>query len=368
MKARVLLRFPTLAPLVSILACQPASEVAAPPSVAAHEIAKPAGADYEGDAFTFHKITDDVYHAVGTGSLAVGCNGSVIVNENDVLIVDSHISPAAAWALLRELKAITDKPVRYVVNTHFHFDHAHGNQIFGPDVEVIGHEFTREKLASGASKSGRAYGMFVGGIPARIEELEGDRKRATDNTDDEKLAEVDKALTIQRNFKEATDAVVPMPPTTTLSERMTLFRGGREIQLLFFGRGHTGGDVVVYLPQERLIATGDLLTGGLAYMGDGYLNEWVDTLEELKTLDFDVVLPGHGEAFREKEKIDYFQAYLADLWEKISAAHAAGVSIEEAAATIDMTNHSEHYPSITGPGVNPHAVARVYGLLEGSEQ
>ena len=106
----------------------------------------PPGAVWEGEAFTFHKVRDDIYHAVGTGSLTVGCNGSVIINENDILLVDSHMTPAASWALMKELENITDKPVRYVVNTHFHFDHAHGNQTFGDDVEIIGHKYTREQL------------------------------------------------------------------------------------------------------------------------------------------------------------------------------------------------------------------------------
>jgi glyoxylase-like metal-dependent hydrolase (beta-lactamase superfamily II) len=149
---------------------------------------------------------------------------------------------------------------------------------------------------------------------------------------------------------------------------MTLFRGGREIQLLFFGRGHTGGDVVVYLPQEKVIATGDLLTAGVSYMGDGYLDEWADTLEELKRLDFEVVLPGHGEAFRDRQKVDYFQEYLRDLSKKIAKMHADGVSAAEAAKRIDMTNHAAHFPSITGPGVHPHAVERAYALLEKREQ
>ena len=85
----------------------------------------------------------------------------------------------ASWAFLKELKNITDKPVRYVVNTHFHFDHEHGNQTFGEDVEIIGHEFTREQLASGASMEGRAWDRFVGGLPDRIQETESKLQTAS---------------------------------------------------------------------------------------------------------------------------------------------------------------------------------------------
>src|SRR4051794_11021548 len=76
------------------------------------QIRKPAGVLQKTKAYRFNKISDDVYHAVGTGALTVGANSSIIINENDVTLVDSHISPAAAWVLLDELKAITPKPVR----------------------------------------------------------------------------------------------------------------------------------------------------------------------------------------------------------------------------------------------------------------
>ncbi len=131
--------------LVSVTGC--VSGEAETLRTAEQALPRPAGTLHNGPAFRFTKITDDIYHARGTGALNVGTNSVVIINEADVMLVDSHISPAAAWVLLDELKTITQKPVKYVVNTHFHFDHAHGNQVFPPDVEVIGHEFTWQKLA-----------------------------------------------------------------------------------------------------------------------------------------------------------------------------------------------------------------------------
>ena len=110
---------------------------------------RPAGTQHNGKAFRFNKVKDGIYHAVGTGAVAVVGNSSFIVNDNDVIVVDDHVSPAAAWVLLDEIKSVTDKPVRTVINTHFHFDHAHGNQVFGKDVEIIGHEFTRDMLLKG---------------------------------------------------------------------------------------------------------------------------------------------------------------------------------------------------------------------------
>src|SRR5215510_4192461 len=132
---------------------------------------KPAGVLQKTKAYRFNKIRDDVYHAVGTGALTVGSNSSIIINDNDVTLVDTHISPAAAWVLIDELKAITTKPVRYVIITHFHYDHAHGAQIFGDGVEVIEHEFTREVLQNDAE--GKTYKGYITGLPQSVETLRG---------------------------------------------------------------------------------------------------------------------------------------------------------------------------------------------------
>lgn len=330
--------------------------------VAGQSVSRPPGSVYEGRAFEFYEVRENIYHAVGTGKLAVGSNASIVINSEDVLVVDSHLSPAAALALTDELTKITLKPIRYVINTHFHFDHAHGNQLFSSDVEIIGHEFTYSMLADGSSKRGRAYETFVESLPGVIDDL---KKRIASTDDTGEQATLKAELTLQENYKKATDAVMPTPPTMTLSERLTLHRGGREIQLLFLGRGHTEGDVVVYLPDERIVITGDLLTDGIAYLGDSHPLEWVETLDRLKKLDFVLVLPGHGMAFEGKNKIRHFQAYLQDFWVKVQAKHSAGTSAADAAMEIDMRNHAEHYPSIQNPGVILDAVLRAYDLLGG---
>lgn len=314
----------------------------------------------QGSDFVFHQVRPDVHLAVGTGRMVVGANAAIIVNEHEVLLVDSHITPVAAGALLRELSELTSRPVRYVVNTHFHYDHVHGNQIYPHDVEVIGHEFTREVIARGGSASGRAWDRFVAALPTEIDALRLEFEAATDAG---RRAELERRLAVEEAYLSATREVRPVAPNTTLATRMTLHRGDREIQLLFFGRGHTGGDVVVHLPGERVLITGDLLLNGLPYMGDGYLLEWAETLEHLKTLEFDVILPGHGPPFTERLRIDHLQAYLRDLWTRAAALHAEGVSPEDAAARIDMRDHTANYPAIQNAGVDRDAVARVYELL-----
>jgi len=322
---------------------------------------QPAGIAHNGDAFRFNKVADGVYHAIGTGTLTVVGNSSVIVNDNDVIVVDDHVSPAAAWVLINEIKKITNKPVRTVINTHFHFDHAHGNQVFDKDVSIIGHEFTREMLLGGKSLQMPLYKNYVTGLPEQIENL---KQRVAMESDPSRKAMLQTQLQAAENNAASQAELKPTPPNITLRTNMTLYRGDREIQLRFLGRAHTAGDVVVYLPKERIVITGDMLTSALSNMSDAFVNEWVTTLDELKKLDFVTVLPGHGEAFTDKAKIDYFQAYLRDVWTEVSRLKQQGVSAEEAAKRADLTKHKEHFPTITAPGVPLIAVTRIYELLD----
>jgi glyoxylase-like metal-dependent hydrolase (beta-lactamase superfamily II) len=324
---------------------------------------RPPGASYAGQAFTFNKIADGVYHAVGTGNLVVMSNAAIIEGDNDVLVVDSHVTPGGAWALREELKAITPKPIRWVVNSHFHFDHSHGNQVYGPEVSIIGHEFARAQMVAGKSLDSRAHEFFVGGVPNTVKNLEA---RLAAARDDKERQTIQAQLAVQRNHLEGTKAVVPTPPNVTLTHTLTLHRGAREIRILHLGRAHTAGDVIVHLPKERIIATGDLLVEGTSYMGDAYFTEWINTIDALKQVDFDTVLPGHGRAFTGKAKLDHWQAYLRDFWTQAQKFHQAGVPWEEAAKQVDLRGNAANYPTIRTPGIVPnHGMLRAYEILDG---
>src|SRR4026209_153723 len=322
---------------------------------------QPAGTLHTGKAYRFNKVKDGVYHAVGTGALTVVGNSSVIVNDNDVIVVDDHVSPAAAWVLLEEIKTITDKPVRTVINTHFHFDHAHGNQIFAKNVDIIGHEFTRDMLLKGNPLQMPLYKNYLEGLPRQIDDL---RKRVAADADAGRKANLQMQLEAAENNRASQAELRPTAPNVTLRTNMTLYRGDREIQIRFLGRAHTAGDVVVFRPKEKIVMTGDMLTSTLSNMSDAFVNEWVTTLDELKKLDFVSVMPGHGAAFTDKAKIDYFQAYLRDVWTEVSRFKQQGVSAEDAAKQADLTKHKDHFPGIQGPGVPLIAVTRIYELLD----
>ena len=315
-------------------------------------------------AHKFTEIAPGVYSAVGTGVPNAGSNSAVIVNRDDVMVVDSHISPESGRALLKDLKTITDKPVRFLVNTHFHYDHANGNQVFAPMADIIGHEYTRRRLAGDILQRGM-FADLLANLPKQIEDAKG---RAAGAQDPAEKARLEQQATNQQTFFQQIRETRPTAPNVTLDDRMTIYRGDREIRLLYLGRGHTGGDVVVYLPKERVLCSGDLLVNQIANLIDGYVNEWPAALEKLRPIDFADVIPGHGEPFKGKDRIDWFQAYLRDLWTQAKTLHDDGISAADAARRIDMTAHKPHYASINGAGVPLPHVARMYAVLDGTAE
>src|SRR3954464_12043736 len=130
-------------------------------------------------AHRFEKVVDGVYYATASGTMTVGANSPIILTDTEAVIIDSEITPAAARALVADLKAITDKPVRYVIDSHYHYDHAFGNQVFGPEVQVIGHENTRTRLL-GNTMEQYTYLTSITPVPARVEAL---RKRIAEEKD-----------------------------------------------------------------------------------------------------------------------------------------------------------------------------------------
>ena len=338
-------------------------------------LALTSGATGAADAPThrFDEVAPGVFFATEAGPIFLLSNALVVVNEEDVVVVDSHVSPAAARALIAAVATLTPKPITTVINTHYHFDHAHGNLAFPPEVVIVGHEYTREKLA-GDPLQERTYTFFS---KLLAENARAVARQAAEAKDPDTKASLEAQAEVLANHVRDDRETRAVPPQVTLSERMTFHRGGREIQLHFLGRGHTGGDVVVFLPKEKIVFTGDLLVQGPSYMGDGFVDEWIATLDRLKELDFELIVPGHGVPFRDRAYIDYAQAYLRDAWNAVTELRASGVSALEAALRVDLTAHqktlgpfaSPLLPSgITQPGIEPNSVLRIYELLDERER
>jgi len=309
-------------------------------------------------AHRFEKVIDGVFYATASGTMTVGSNSPVIVTDDETLVIDSEITPAAARALVADLRAITSKPVRYVVDSHYHYDHAHGNQIFAPDAQVIGHDNTRRRMLTNVLEQ-YTYLSSVEPIPARVESL---KQRIAQEADPQQKVALERQVANSLAYLEQVKETKVTPPNLTFDATMTLVRGGREIRLLYLGRGHTDTDVVVYLPRERIVCTGDLMESVVSYMGDSYPEDWIATLERLKGLDFETVMPGHGVVFKGKAKIEAFQNYLRDVNTQVAALRKQGLSADAAAQKVDVTAYRNDFASIRGVGIDPAAVRRIYQL------
>jgi glyoxylase-like metal-dependent hydrolase (beta-lactamase superfamily II) len=233
--------------------------------------------------YRLDQVAEGVFCATAHGVPYYVANSVVIVGDDGVAIVDPGAGPNGARVLRAAIRTITDRPIRWVIDTHFHFDHAFGNGAFG-DAPVVAHDSVRPMLGKDALHT-RTVAGYVAGLPAQIEKTRADVLR----------------LAALEAYRDELATFVATPPALTLGDRVTLWLGGREVRLLHLGRGHTAGDVVVYLPRERIVCTGDLFNGYIGYMGDAYVDEWADTLARLEALDFETVIPGHGAPFEGKD-------------------------------------------------------------------
>ena len=278
------------------------------------------------ELFELVKVKDGIYAALAKPQYKLNCNAAVIINDEDVLVVDSHSKPSAARALVKQIATLTPNPVRVVVNTHFHYDHARGNQAFFSgyphEVTLISSEQTRRDLI--AIEEGRLK-KEVEDLPGLIAQLE---QRAVQEADAKKKAELSATLQGARAYYQELKTVQLVLPGVTFDRSMILHKKNREIVLLFLGRGHTGGDIVVYLPREKVLATGDLVTAWVPGMNDGYPNEWIGTLDAIARLDIESVIVGHG-AVSGKRVISVQRDFLREFIGVVKTEVGKGSSLEQ---------------------------------------
>ena len=279
-----------------------------------------------GDArFEIHKVADGVYAAVAAPAYKVNCNTAIIENADDVLIVDTHSKPSAARVIVERLRALTAKPVRYVINTHFHWDHWHGNEVYPavyPHAEIVTNQITREAMLM---KGFKRIQDHVRQVPNEIAALKTELAAAADAAHRSKL-EAD--LRLAESYLAEVRALRPALPTIAFERTMKLYRRDREIHLLHLGRAHTAGDVFVYLPKEKVVITGDALIGWTPFMGDGYPDEWAATLDRLARLDFSHIIMGHGNVTG-REWLTTFRSYVHDMVEAVRQEAATGATVDE---------------------------------------
>jgi len=278
-----------------------------------------------GDAkFDVEKVADGVYAAVAAPAYKVNCNTAIIETDGGLMVVDTHSKPSAARVIVERLRDLTPLPVRYVVNTHFHWDHWHGNEVYPeayPQADILTNRLTREAMVRKGLKRIQDH---VRQVPAEIAALRAEMAAAAPAA----RADVAARLRLAESYLTEVQALRPALPTMVFEQTMTLYRRDREIQLLHLGRAHTEGDVFVYLPKEKVVITGDALIGWTPYMGDGYPEDWVTTLDRLAQLDFTQIIMGHGNV-ADREWLRTFRAYVHDMVEAVREEVASGATLDE---------------------------------------
>ncbi|MDE0745704.1 MAG: MBL fold metallo-hydrolase [SAR202 cluster bacterium] len=187
-------------------------------------------------------------------------NAGIIIGDDSVLVIDSLRVPSFARDLIQDVKTITEKPIEFVIDTHSHWDHSWGNEEF-PEATIIGHK--------------NCYAEMID-----VEANEQWRKKVVSSNDP---------------WSEEGNLVNITPPNMTFETSMQLYFGGRELDLKYFGRAHTSGDIYIHLPKEKIVFTGDVAQdGGVPYLGDCYPADWPETDNQLASLPIERFMSGHG--------------------------------------------------------------------------
>lgn len=331
-------------------------------------IAAPVRAQSAQPSFNIVPVADGVYAAIGQNG--VFGNGAFIVTTEGVVVVDTQARPSWARDLITEIRKITDKPVRYVVNTHWHGDHTLGNQAytaaFGSSVEIVAQSNTREDLITRGGPQLETQRTRT--LPDSIAALE---KQLADGKDAKGAAltsdtrqQMQAQLAAQKTQLEEAKLTHITPPTLTYENKMTLHLGGREIDLLHWGNAHTRGDTVVYLPKEHVVITGDLLTNGIPVMRTAYPVEWIATLDAIDKLDWNAAIPGHGNVQQGKEQLEKLDAYMKDVVASVRDAVTKGMTMEQAEKSIDLSKYKPAFPNFDQGG-NTAAIERTWTEVTG---
>jgi cyclase len=264
--------------------------------------------------------------------LEVDGNSIVVVNEHDVLVFDTNVLPSSARAVLAGIRKITDKPVRYVVNSHWHPDHWDGNEVYAkefPNVEIIASAETRRLMENTMNVYGKTLLAIVAPANKDMEE----QLRTGKGSDGKPLAEKDRrdiedTFRKEKAFMAEYEGMHPVLPTLTYDNKITLYHGGREFRVMHFV-GNTAGDSAVYLPKEKILLAGDLLTAPVPFGADSHPRSWIESLKTLERLDADVIIPGHGEAQHDKKYLQLVRESLESVTDQVHEALRRGMTLEE---------------------------------------
>jgi glyoxylase-like metal-dependent hydrolase (beta-lactamase superfamily II) len=299
----------------------------------------------QSEKFEMVKVADGVYAAIRREppGFAVESNSVLIICDQDAVVVDAQSNAASTKEVLAAFRKLTTKPVKYVINTHWHDDHVIGNQVYAdafPGVEFIAHARTRAYLPTTGMANRKKW--HEDGLSQFVEQLRS-LVRENKNLRGEALTEEERAsylsdIALGEGYMTVPSGFQPVLPTITLEDRLTLHHGGRTIEIRYLGRGHTSGDLVVDLPDERIVVAGDLVVWPVPFIGgdQSHVGDWGATLERLRALGPQVIIPGHGAIMRDDSYVQLLVRLMNSMKQQVESAVARKETLEQTRKNVNL--------------------------------
>jgi len=279
------------------------------------------------------KVADGVYLFTTSryGDVGFGGNAVAILTGEGVVMFDTSGTPASAQTILAELRKLTDKPVLYVINSHWHWDHWGGNQVFKaayPNVQFLSSDENRD-LMMNTAVAWNAPGLerdLPGYISDQKKQLAAAEAKHAPET---QLAGMRELLAADEDFLQQKKSVTYTFPNVAFSGSVTLFLGGHEIRVVH-ARAITPGDTYVYLPKEKILMAGDIIVSPIPFaVGGSYPQDWIATLQALDAMQIETIVPGHGDVERDKVYLRQNLALFQHVAKDVKKARAEGRSLPD---------------------------------------
>lgn len=281
-----------------------------------------------------------VFIAPETRSQVVSGNSVAILGDDGVLVVDSGEFPRLTRQMIAEIRKRTDQPVRYVVNTHWHFDHVMGNSAYRqefPGVAIISTSATKSNGDLFVPDSLEAQKKLLPAGEERLKQMLASGKNAAGkNLDAAALQGYRGLLADIEEFQPLMAEMRYESPNVTFTDRMDLYLGKRQVQVMFLGKGNTAGDAVVYVPDAKLLATGDLVVMPVPFATTSFIEDWIHTLDKMQTFEVADLVPGHGPVQHDFVYVRTFEDTLKSLVAQVKDAVAQGKSLEETQQLVNL--------------------------------
>ena len=286
------------------------------------------------------KLADGIYAfipAQDAGAFVSG-NSVLIFGSDCALVVDSGHVPSVTKKMIADVARLTNKPVRFLVNTHWHPDHVTGNSLYRdqwPDIAIVSTPSTQFELTRPDSLYDDLTEMNKY-MPAIEKALASGKRGDGQPLSDGERTYYTQVLTEAKFMQPELKATPKAPPTVTFDKRMVVDLGGRKVEISFLGRGNTGGDAVIYIPDGKVLVTGDLLVAPTPFAIGSYIDEWIVTMKTLAAIDAATIVPGHGPVEHDKQYMQLVTLALQSLSDQAHAAVKQGLTQEQFQKSVDM--------------------------------